>query len=907
MDLNWARKGISDLHHLSEKIKKHESSRDHINSCTTFALLGKLCIYRESIILHNNKVEKNRHILKRIISCVKFCSAFDLALRGHDESEFSENQGIFKELINFTAELDNTLKEHLRTATVFKGTSNTIQNEILESMLQVCREEICKQIEKADYLSIQCDKTTDVSNYCQMVLILRYFNEGSICEHFWGFIRIKDKTATGLKTCIENEIDPLVLKTPQKLIAQTYDGANVMSGVNNGVQAQIKIKYPNAHFIHCYAHQLNLIMQKSASQNAKVRVLPRAVITRWNYNIRTVNFVHENREKLIEVFEEIESRCEKSITSNEASGIRRALEDPEFIFWLELFHKILPQVDILYNQLQSKNKDTVQLQKDLIIFEKNKTSKTSKKDEKRRQHQRGKSTDINEKQQESGDLNVQKNFEVYHAANYVDPKLSESYCPNKIIEWKGSWTLPVFLPKSKSKLKHTSSDNFDRTTHLHDGDSNFLQTSKNKTMDQEPCTSMVSTLCTMALGKQFVVLLFIVGSLCGFSLVSLCIRQLFGNQLLDILLKPRPKEYRITKYFNYVGNQIVHIITTIFDKLGKVLVLPSHKTCRCGAGSASNRAEKIYLQREDGTIKKHEGQVMFPDDGLQFGRSVYKLYAVAQHEGAVSAGHYYAACLLDAARDDWVEFNDTTMTKITNRPLQTPLLMRTSAVGFFYIRQQILDDPLCIYRESIILHNNKVEKNRHILKRIISCVKFCSAFDLALRGHDESEFSENQGIFKELINFTAELDNTLKEHLRTATVFKGTSNTIQNEILESMLQVCREEICKQIEKADYLSIQCDETTDVSNYCQMVLILRYFNEGSICEHFWGFIRIKDKTATGLKTCIENEIDPLVLKTPQKLIAQTYDGANVMSGVNNGVQAQIKIKYPMLILSTAMPTN
>nr|CAH7717694.1 unnamed protein product [Callosobruchus chinensis] len=208
MDLNWARKGISDLHHLSEKIKKHESSRDHINSCTTFALLA----------LHIEKV-------------------------------------LF-----------------------------------------------CKQIEKADYLSIQCDETTDVSNYCQMVLILRYFNERSICEHFWGFIRIKDKTATGLKTCIENEIDPLVLKTPQKLIAQTYDGANVMSGVNNGVQAQIKIKYPNAHFIHCYAHQLNLIMQKSASPVFFFKfissLLPRAVITRWNYNIRTVNFVHENREKL---------------------------------------------------------------------------------------------------------------------------------------------------------------------------------------------------------------------------------------------------------------------------------------------------------------------------------------------------------------------------------------------------------------------------------------------------------------------------------------------------------------------------------------------------------------------------------------------------------------------------------
>nr|CAH7733454.1 unnamed protein product [Callosobruchus chinensis] len=60
---------------------------------------------------------------------------------------------------------------------------------------------------------------------------------------------------------------------------------------------------------------------------------------------------------------------------------------------------------------------------------------------------------FNEKQQESGDLNVQKNFEVYHAANYVDPKLSESYCPNKIIEWKGSWTLPVFLPKKQIKAE----------------------------------------------------------------------------------------------------------------------------------------------------------------------------------------------------------------------------------------------------------------------------------------------------------------------------------------------------------------------------------------------------------------------------------------------------------------------
>ncbi|CAH2017193.1 unnamed protein product [Acanthoscelides obtectus] len=98
--------------------------------------------------------------------------------------------------------------------------------------------------------------------------------------------------------------------------------------------------------------------------------ISRVAATRWNYNIRTVYFVYEHREKLIEVFEEIEERCNRGVTLNEASSLRRALEDQEFLFGLTVFHKIFPHVDILYNQLQSRNQDSVQLQKDLVIFEK---------------------------------------------------------------------------------------------------------------------------------------------------------------------------------------------------------------------------------------------------------------------------------------------------------------------------------------------------------------------------------------------------------------------------------------------------------------------------------------------------------------------------------------------------------
>lgn len=42
-----------------------------------------------------------------------------------------------------------------------------------------------------------------------------------------------------------------------------------MAGSTHGVQAVIKDIYPSAEYIHCYAHQVNLIMIKAASINGK--------------------------------------------------------------------------------------------------------------------------------------------------------------------------------------------------------------------------------------------------------------------------------------------------------------------------------------------------------------------------------------------------------------------------------------------------------------------------------------------------------------------------------------------------------------------------------------------------------------------------------------------------------------
>jgi len=44
------------------------------------------------------------------------------------------------------------------------------------------------------------------------------------------------------------------------MMAQSYDGANVMSGTVSSVQTRIRDTYSAAIYIHCLAHKLNLVL-----------------------------------------------------------------------------------------------------------------------------------------------------------------------------------------------------------------------------------------------------------------------------------------------------------------------------------------------------------------------------------------------------------------------------------------------------------------------------------------------------------------------------------------------------------------------------------------------------------------------------------------------------------------------
>ncbi|XP_033611596.1 zinc finger MYM-type protein 1-like [Cryptotermes secundus] len=264
---------------MKEKTEKHKKSKKHVDNVVLLSLLGTASIkeklseaYRLSIYEHNIKVKKNHDILSEIIDCIFFCGNFGTPLRGYDEKDDSINLGVFRGLVNFASKLDSDLKHHLETSAVFTGVSKTIQNEILDCLLQIYHEEIRTEIKKASFVAVMADDTTDVSEHTQMVLVLRYVLNGEIIEHFWGSFIPENQTADGISKCILKQLGIILQGNGQKLIAQTFDGANVMKGKIAGVQAKIKAVYSNAHFIHCYAHQLNLIMRNAASITRNARI-----------------------------------------------------------------------------------------------------------------------------------------------------------------------------------------------------------------------------------------------------------------------------------------------------------------------------------------------------------------------------------------------------------------------------------------------------------------------------------------------------------------------------------------------------------------------------------------------------------------------------------------------------------
>lgn len=393
---SWSRNGIRDLGHLSEYANKHMASKKHMGNVLDLNNVGSINVaaqYSESINRKREEVERNRYVLSKIIDCIKFCGEFDLALRGQFETDDSSKSGIFPGLVNLIASVDSAVKNDLVTNSVAQWTSKTVQHELLQCMLEICREKIKEELKMANFVAVMADETIDESEHMQMIIVYRYETQGIVYERFWGFSDPDGQTSSEISRCLLAELDDQFQSTPTKIIAQTFDGVAIMRRLINGIQSKIKEQYPLARYVHCYTHQVNLVMETAAFQNQAARVFfsslsefpaffsrspqrmsvlekisERRIVTD-SLTRRTINCVFENKEALVDCFRVLEQSFSDR-TVQQARGLRRCLEDDEFLFWLDFFHKLMPHVTILYDQLQMKNMDASEVRHSVEVFRK---------------------------------------------------------------------------------------------------------------------------------------------------------------------------------------------------------------------------------------------------------------------------------------------------------------------------------------------------------------------------------------------------------------------------------------------------------------------------------------------------------------------------------------------------------
>ena len=205
--------------------------------------------------------EAYRIRLTATLDVIRFLLSQGLPMRGHDESSTSLNRGNFLELLNWYSlrneEVDSVF---LKNA---PGNNQMTSPPIQKDMVNSCAVETTLAIlaDLGDRLfSILVDEARDCSIKEQMAVVIRYVNKhGQILERFLGLVHVRETSAICLKEGIESLFAKYGLSL-SRLRGQGYDGASNMRGEFNGLKALILKENPSAWYVHCFAHQLQLVI-----------------------------------------------------------------------------------------------------------------------------------------------------------------------------------------------------------------------------------------------------------------------------------------------------------------------------------------------------------------------------------------------------------------------------------------------------------------------------------------------------------------------------------------------------------------------------------------------------------------------------------------------------------------------
>ncbi|XP_074586942.1 uncharacterized protein LOC141842851 [Curcuma longa] len=326
-----------------------------------------------------------------MLDVTRFLLKQGLSFRGHDESSSSLNRGNFLKLLQWYSQRNEEVSKGINQNA--PGNNQMISPAIQKDLTHACASEITVSIIEDignNIFSLMVDESRDISVKEQMGVVLRYVSRS-----------------------LKDAIDALFVKhglSLSRLRGQGYDGASNMRGEFNGLKSLILQENPYARYIHCFSHQLQLVIVAVVKSNINVsdffnyvsmivnttgasckrrdqlrqiehdRIvamleggeistgsgenqetnLARPGDTRWGSHYLTLVRLLSMWPSVIQVMENI---CDDS-SSFDSRGVAKSLiqkmENYEFVFILHLMKMILGMTHELSLVLQQKDQNIVQ-------------------------------------------------------------------------------------------------------------------------------------------------------------------------------------------------------------------------------------------------------------------------------------------------------------------------------------------------------------------------------------------------------------------------------------------------------------------------------------------------------------------------------------------------------------------